>query len=236
MCVCLPIYTRHIDHNINHVTAQLIRLHVHWRAAHTHTQITTITTNVSCDSSPVCGNIDLTDHVKQKRLLYTRILQGVVLNGRPPYTHTHTHTHTHTLTEMSMLSKFSRVGNCGISFCTTRLKACSEHPLLTHTHTHTHTHLKNGVVVYGCKVEAEMYTIESSVSQVISGSLVNVSLSLNLTIVGQTINFVNEHLKLNGRVDLVGPRDCLVKPYQCWSVVVLATREHADSACHYHCR
>ena len=73
-----------------------------------------------------------------------------------------------------------------------------------------------------------MYTVESSVSEIICSPLVNVPLGLDLTIVRQAIHFVDEHLKLNCRVDLVCPCNRLVKPYQCWSVVVLATREQGD--------
>lgn len=49
-----PIDAGDIDNHINHITAQFIGLHVHRRA--------------------VCGDVDLTDHVKQKGLLYPWIL------------------------------------------------------------------------------------------------------------------------------------------------------------------
>lgn len=51
----LPIDAGDIYNHIDHVTAQLIRLHVHRTA--------------------VCGDVDLTDHVKQKGLLYARVLR-----------------------------------------------------------------------------------------------------------------------------------------------------------------
>lgn len=42
---------------------------------------------------------------------------------------------------------------------------------------------KDGVVIDGCQVEAEMNTLQTSISKVISGPLVNVSLSFEFTIV-----------------------------------------------------
>lgn len=44
-----PVDAGHVDDHIDHVAAQLVRLHVHWRA--------------------VCGDVDLTGHVKEKSLL-----------------------------------------------------------------------------------------------------------------------------------------------------------------------
>lgn len=50
-----PIDAGNIDDDVNHVTAQLVRLHVHRTA--------------------VRGDVDLTDHVEQERLFNPRILQ-----------------------------------------------------------------------------------------------------------------------------------------------------------------
>lgn len=49
-----PVNVGDVHDHINHVAAQLVRLHVHGRA--------------------VCGHVDLTEHVKQKRLLDPRVL------------------------------------------------------------------------------------------------------------------------------------------------------------------
>lgn len=47
----LPIYTRHINYNINHVTAKFIRLHIHRRT--------------------VCCNVDFADNIKEKSFFNT---------------------------------------------------------------------------------------------------------------------------------------------------------------------
>lgn len=51
----LPIDAGDIYNHVDHVTAQLIRLHVH--------------------RTTVCGDVDLTDHVEQKGLLYAGVLR-----------------------------------------------------------------------------------------------------------------------------------------------------------------
>lgn len=51
----LPINARHVHDDINHITAQLIALHVHW--------------------GTVCGDVDLAHHIKQECFLYPRILK-----------------------------------------------------------------------------------------------------------------------------------------------------------------
>lgn len=51
----LPVDTGDVDDNVDHVAAQLVRLHIH-RAA-------------------VCGDVNLTDHVEQEGLLNARVLQ-----------------------------------------------------------------------------------------------------------------------------------------------------------------
>ena len=53
--VHLPVYAWHVDDDIYHVTAQLVALHV--------------------DGGAVSRDVDLTDNVKQKRLLDPRILK-----------------------------------------------------------------------------------------------------------------------------------------------------------------
>lgn len=50
----LPINTGDINHQVYHITAQFVRLHVHWWA--------------------VCGDIYLTDNVEEKCLLYAGVL------------------------------------------------------------------------------------------------------------------------------------------------------------------
>lgn len=55
MGMILPVNARDVDYRINHVTAQLIRGHVHGTA--------------------VCSNVNLTNHIKQEGLLNTRILR-----------------------------------------------------------------------------------------------------------------------------------------------------------------
>ena len=50
-----PVDTGDVNDDINHVAAQLVRLHVYWTA--------------------VSGDVDLADHVEQKSLFDPRILQ-----------------------------------------------------------------------------------------------------------------------------------------------------------------
>ncbi len=69
-CEGLPIYTGDINDHINHITAQLIGLHVHWRTVQNHMNTHTVTCGL-----PVSGNVDLADHVKQESFLNTRVLQ-----------------------------------------------------------------------------------------------------------------------------------------------------------------
>ena len=51
----LPIYTRHINYNINHVTAKFIWLHIHRRT--------------------VCCNVDFADNIEEKSFFNTWILE-----------------------------------------------------------------------------------------------------------------------------------------------------------------
>lgn len=51
----LPVDAGDVDDHVDHVAAQLVRGHVHWTA--------------------VCGDVDLTDHVKQEGLLNGRVLR-----------------------------------------------------------------------------------------------------------------------------------------------------------------
>ena len=51
-----------------------------------------------------------------------------------------------------------------------------------------HTHLKYRVVVYGGEIETEVDPVQPSVSEVISGALVDVPLSLALPIVRQPVH------------------------------------------------
>lgn len=51
----LPVDARNVDDYVDHVAAQLVCGDVHWTA--------------------VCGNVNLTNHVKQEGLLNTRILR-----------------------------------------------------------------------------------------------------------------------------------------------------------------
>lgn len=51
MSIGLPIDAGDVNHHIDHVTAQFVCLHVHWTA--------------------VCGDVYLTDHIKQEGLLNT---------------------------------------------------------------------------------------------------------------------------------------------------------------------
>jgi len=51
----IPVNARHVDHYVNHFTAQLVRLHVYWRS-------------VSC-------NVYFARNIEKKRFLYSRILQ-----------------------------------------------------------------------------------------------------------------------------------------------------------------
>lgn len=55
MTIDLPIDAGNVNDHINHVTAQFICLHVHWTA--------------------VCGNVNLTDHIKKEGLLNARVLK-----------------------------------------------------------------------------------------------------------------------------------------------------------------
>ncbi len=77
------------------------------------------------------------------------------------------------------------------------------------------------MVINGSEVEAEMYAIQASVCQVISRTLVDISLSFYLSLICQTIHFVNKHLKLDGWVNLVSSGDCLVQSNQCIPVFIL---------------
>ena len=61
----LPINTRNVDNHIDHVTAELIGLHIHGGT-------------ISC-------NVNLTDHIKEKCLFNSRILKqkgDVALKGQ----------------------------------------------------------------------------------------------------------------------------------------------------------
>lgn len=61
----LPINTRDVDNDIDHITAELIGLHIHWGT-------------ISC-------NINFTDHVKEKCLFNSRILKqkdNAILKGQ----------------------------------------------------------------------------------------------------------------------------------------------------------
>ncbi len=73
------------------------------------------------------------------------------------------------------------------------LRLCT-HPLTPPTGPSDSTHLEYGVVVDGCEVEAEVDALKACVSKVISGTLVDVTLGLALTVVRQTINLhTNTH-------------------------------------------
>ncbi len=50
-----PVNTWDVNDDIDHITAELVWLHVHWRA--------------------VRGDVDLTDHIEQERFLNPRILK-----------------------------------------------------------------------------------------------------------------------------------------------------------------
>ena len=50
----------------------------------------------------------------------------------------------------------------------------------------------------------EVYPFQASICQVIIGPFVDVPLLLNLVVVRQPVHFMDKHLKVDVRVDLVG--------------------------------
>lgn len=143
----LPIYTGNIYHYINHVTAQLVRLHVH--------------------RGTVCCNVDFADYIEEKSFFNAWILQkekefGWMFKFQVQFIHFHIlnsekrfkqpiprlkteaifrayslhlskrncfpvprteNSVRSPLTDIKIFSRFSSVGSCGMSFCTTLLKA-----------------------------------------------------------------------------------------------------------------
>lgn len=141
----LPIDTRNINDHINHITAELVRLHVHrgagrrrrrrginiWRDQN-HGDVVTCQWQCRSCSPHQTGKLSQCP----SSVWYSTNIMWLCYSSCPEV-----------LTEIRMLSKFSRVGSWGISFCTTLLKACSGGNIrLTHVslpsslHTpHTHT-------------------------------------------------------------------------------------------------
>lgn len=66
-----------------------------------------------------------------------------------------------------------------------------------------------------------MELLQTGICQVIIGSLMYVSLGLNLVIIRQAIHFVNENLKVDVRVHSEGSRDRQMKPAKGLYVVIL---------------
>lgn len=75
-----------------------------------------------------------------------------------------------------------------------------------------------------------MKLLQACVGQVIVGPLVNVSLSLNLVVVRQSVHFMDEDLKVDVRVHLVGSGHCQVQTPQSLHVVVLLTESRLGVA------
>lgn len=48
--------------------------------------------------------------------------------------------------------------------------------------------------------------LQAGISQVIISPLVNIPLCLNFVVVRQAVNFMDEHFKVDFRVDAIGPR------------------------------
>ena len=70
----------------------------------------------------------------------------------------------------------------------TRDEYPSGYPVTTPTPPPDPPHLEYGVVVDGCEVEAEVDALQTCVCQVVSGTLVDVPLSLTLAVVRQPVN------------------------------------------------
>lgn len=93
--VGVPVDVADVDYNVNHITAQFIALHIH--------------------RGCICGDVDFANHIKYESFLYATILHQIANTSMfmfqaPP-------------TEQRMLSRFSRVGSCGMSFWTILLNA-----------------------------------------------------------------------------------------------------------------
>ena len=75
----LPIDTRNINDHINHVTAKLVRLHVHRGAGRRRRRnMSSGGIKIMLMCSPVSGNVDLAHHIKQESFLNARVLCGIV--------------------------------------------------------------------------------------------------------------------------------------------------------------
>lgn len=82
----------------------------------------------------------------------------------------------------------------------------------------------------GGRRSPEVELFQAGVCQVIVGSLMNVSLRRYFVVVRQTVHFMDEHLKVDVRVHLVGARHGEMQPTQGLHVVVLATGASNSSA------
>jgi hypothetical protein len=102
----VPVNTRDIEHNIYHVRTQLVAAII--------------------DGVGVRGNVDLADHVEQKRLLNVAFLRTAAIARVPSQRHNSRARKASATqpnaTEMNVFSRFSS-GICGTSICTTRENA-----------------------------------------------------------------------------------------------------------------
>ncbi len=70
-----------------------------------------------------------------------------------------------------------------------------------------------------------MYLFQAGICKVIIGSFMNVPLFLDLMVIWEAIYFVNEHLKVDVRIDFVGPGHCEMQPVQSLDIVILSSEK-----------
>lgn len=71
------------------------------------------------------------------------------------------------------------------------------------------------------RLKPEVELLQTGICQVIIGSLMYVSLGLNLVIIRQAVHFVNENLKVDVWIYSEGSRDCQMQPAKGFYVVIL---------------
>lgn len=70
-----------------------------------------------------------------------------------------------------------------------------------------------------------MQLFQASVCQIIIGSLMDVSLGLDLVIIREAVHFVDKHFKVDLWIDSVCPRNGEVKPAQGLHIIILKRKK-----------